>query len=867
MLDPKSEQIDAICCPWVFTGFSAGPTVGGGTHVTANFAIDVPCDCTKRTNICKLGSKLAEQVAFEFNVIEILGGNFPQGIEIVLNIKEARITGSFAGTDANPSTTFNITKRVHPKMVAGDPLIPEIKPFCKVQIFDPFFGATDITAQLEEQRSGIERCILDPICSQFEKRFRPYYEKFNRYQIKESGDYLSEFTEAGFFWAEPGSEVMLVGDDEIVYIVNLLPSTVHHVKAWRTFSTSGIRQLTSVPRSMYSVRQSDFNGYTVTELVLPRPLSSFGQGWEDDLFVTLTSSVGPNTVDIMEWLINKYTSFTWDATFADVKTKIDNYPMNFVVPGRMNIITLLQEMSWQARCAIVLRNDQFTLKYLSEEPVEDDTITETDVLANSLVLDHTNTEDLVTKFNAEWRPLCNLEDPYKVILRYNVKRYGLQEETFDFYTYNIRELVIKSATFWLIRMANTWRKIICKTPVSKLILETLDGVFVTLDDIASEQIKCRVETATYNSEDKTIDFVIQTPVRSGENTAFLFHYPANIAITDFYPTIEDVQFGNVGAGPNFDVTPPEGHVLGKSRAVTANVTIDTDTCGESGLGELTVEVDSSCSEDNGDEEPTDEGDEKPEVELEDDPEVPPDDQSPVDEQTAALKEWDANKFQQDATNAELREQIERNTQSGTGGTGGAGNHGGVGSNPGGGQQNDDAEEVKQTFDDLPDGDSLASFCIWTAKIGYIDVTTVFIKSGAVCIIDGEPVVCEASEGSACQCSQAGKGGCFVGNQLVTSFEEFHFGDPQSRDTYVLNVLDIIASQATVGQSHAVSVAKLQSTPLNCETIDAEPGEAVGYEQYDQAPGGPKVNTKGTGASTIIGEGGFMVGGFSGSACE
>ncbi len=865
MLAPKAEQVDRICCPVHFAGFSISGSSVLGYKVLPTYKVDVACDCTKRANICKLNVKLAEQITHEFNTIEILDGNFPQGIEVVLEIKGAHLTGSFAGTESNPSTTFNITKRVHPKTVLGDPIIPEIKDFSCIQVFDPFFGATDITAQLEAQSAGVERCILDEVCTEFEDNFRGYYNRVGGPQEKNSGDYLAQFEEAGFYWAEPGAEVTLVGDDEIVYIVNLLPATVHHVKAWRTFTTSGLRQLTSVPRDKYTVRQSDFNGYTVTELVFDKPLSSLGEGWEDDIFVTQTSTVGPNTVDIMEFLINKYTSFSFDATFADVKTKIDNYPMNFLVPGRMNIITLLQEMSWQARCAILLRNDEFTLRYLAEEPVEDDTITETDVLANSLILDHTDTEDLVTKFIAEWRPICNLEDPYKVILRYNVKRYGLQEETFDFYTYNIRELVIKSATFWLIRMANTWRKIICKTPVSKLVLETLDGVFVTLDDIASEQIKCRVETASYNSEDKTIDFVLQTPVRSGENTAFLFHYPAGISVEDFYPTLQDFQFGQVNSGPNLNVTPPEGHVLGQSRQISANVSIETDTCAEGVTKPTGI---SDCREDNGDDQPSDIDDTKPTIGIEDDPEVPPKDQSPVDEQSTDLKEFNAFQFQQNATNSSLREQIEKNTQSGTGGTGGAGNNGGVGSNPDGERTLTDKEKMKQTFDDLPEGDDLEGLCTFSVKVGYINVTAVFIKQGSICSLGPNPedkVPCNAP-GKGCACAEAGRSGCFVGNLLVSNFEEFHFGDVKSRDAFFINILQVIGSQATVGKSHPVSASKLQNANLGCAPIAVTEGagQVIGYDQTDSNG----KSTEGTGAPTVIGQDGFMMdGGFQGSECN
>ena len=175
--------------------------------------------------------------------------------------------------------------------------------------------------------------------------------------------------------------------------------------------------------------------------------------------------------------------------------------------------------------------------------------------------------------------------------------------------------------------------------------------------------------------------------------------------------------------------------------------------------------------------------------------------------------------------------------------------------------------MKQTFDDLPEGDELASFCTWSVKVGYIDVTSVFIKNGEVCVVQGEPVVCDAAPGSGCQCGEAGKSGCFVGNQLVTQFEEFHFGDAMSRDSFFLNILDIISSTASVDKSHPVSASKLQNTAGGCVMVEnsAERG-AIGYDQFSQSGTGPKTSTKGTDAPTIIGRDGFMLGGFQGEEC-
>lgn len=866
MLAPKKEQASLVCCPWRFVGFrsfyeasaSGGPWGVGRLVIQPVYEKDVRCECKKRAIQCEMDLKTAAQAQFEYGTVQIVDGDkFPQGQYIILDIQGARIGGRFNGTEESPTDIFTIANRIHPKRVNGEVTVPKIQGFgC-----DPRPTGNENSA---DQGVGTQVCILPSDCGGWGSTFGSANIIQDTGQTKEqvAWNYLSTFREAGFFWAEPGSEVTLVGDNEIVYIVNLLPATVHQIKAWRTFSASNLRQLTNVPQEYYTTRLSDFNGYTTTEVVFDRPLSSRGEGWEDDIFVTQTSSVGPNPVDIMEWLITKYTSFSWDATFADVKTKVDNYPMNFMVPGRKNILTLLQEMAWQGRMAMLLRNDEFGLVYLSEEPDEDGTITESDVLANSLVLDHTNTEELVTKFVAEWRPECHLEDPYKVILRYNVRRYGTQEETFDFYCYNIQELVIKSATFWLIRMANTWRKIICKTPVNKLALETLDGVFVTLADIADEEIKCRVENATYNSDDHTIDFVLQTPVRSGEKTAFPFHYPANISIEELHPTIEDLRFGNAGgSGPNVDVTAPEGHVLGKERQLAQGFSFgqkspceSLSTGPNSGVFFRPVDVSGKCRPDQGDQQPSDTDDTKPEVPLEDDngPTKPPS-QSPTNEQTQVEIDQQAFELQQEGTNGDLGNQITNGTNAGTGANDGAGANGGAGSGGGPAEPN----ELLDQLMDMPDGEELEeqNKCHYAITLFFITpVTSVRIQNDDTC--DGE--VCQSSLGW-CYCGESQKQGCWVGNQVPTVSETFYFGSESERDAAAEAMQDVINSQGIVGEDHPAFLTKSQFTPSGCQPPqEGEEDSIIGYEQ-----GGGNDGT-----TTIAGNQGFMdEGGFTGEVCD
>ena len=574
-----------LVCPLEITGFGMSGIGGPAGEFRWIYSETASCAQQRCETRAKLNLELTEQTAYEYPTCIIYGGNlFQQGRSLTLNIGGGYFTGYFDGE------TFHITGRRHPRMNDQGNLI--VSPVA--QIVDSDCGINAATVDCGQGKSitapggrvvplglfgfgsvivsGKEQQVGDYLVLESQRRSTL---SWGCYGTKEG---------AGFFWANPGSKVTAVSDEEIIYIVNLLPSTVLRVAAKRTIPATPTSQgspgpqLMTVPSSYYTVRQVDYRGndehpgYTgVTEIVFNRPLSTridsntgVNEGWSDDIYVTLTSSVGPNTVDILKWFIEMYTAYTVDDTSFDaVRAQIDNYPSHFALLTRKNIQTVLQEIAYQARCALWLKDDKFYIKYLSLEPSIDETITVSDIEANSLVLTHTPTEDLITKYVAAWTEDYAVTEKNQLILRYNVAKYGLHEQTFDYYIYNIADLVRKSATFWLIRRANTWRKVLCKTPLSKLKVEVFDTMGVTLPDFADGEIKAVVEKANYNSDDHTIDFELWTPVRSGSRTPYIFAFPAGISETLVFPTLDDTLRGFAGGGalPNFSTLAPEGHAF------------------------------------------------------------------------------------------------------------------------------------------------------------------------------------------------------------------------------------------------------------------------------------------------------------------
>ena len=151
--------------------------------------------------------------------------------------------------------------------------------------------------------------------------------------------------------------------DDWTYVASITPGTVLSVKAYRTID--GVRQLTVVPSSYYTIATKTYGSITATVVQLPQPLSLYAdtvsseylpvsEGWSDELYITFQSSVGPNTVDILEYIIENYTDLTYDTTsFNTVRRRAPPFPSNFPILSRKNVIAVLKEIAFQARCCIL----------------------------------------------------------------------------------------------------------------------------------------------------------------------------------------------------------------------------------------------------------------------------------------------------------------------------------------------------------------------------------------------------------------------------------------------------------------------------------------------------------------------------------
>lgn len=484
----------------------------------------------------------AEEKGLGENPARVLGGeDFPQRRTITVIIDGGLFTGYFNGE------YFHISSREQPEdaedvaedAASRNPTCAEGTPNTKYdyRMDVPCGRGNDITS--------------DTNC---ECRFQGFIISTDLGGTEVADDQIVEQ-----FWAEPGSAVRIYSAEPITYIVSIVPGTVLAVKAYKSFE--GYRQLCNVPSDLYEVQVVNYGPVTAVQLVFQKSLSALkDQGWGDDVYVTFESSVGPNIIDIMKYIIERWTDLTWDAaSFDSVRTKLMPFPANFPILERKPTLDVLQEIAYQARCALWISNGVFFIKYLPEEPAADGTITVSDVDAErGMEVSLTSTEDIITKMRVQWRiswaPGQTDQDKDKsekwIILRHNVTRYGIQEEDYFWYIYNQPDIILKCATFWLMRKSCTWKQIKFSTFLNKLNLETFDCVNLDFNGgyVASGAAKALVQQANFDSESNLIDFECLVPVRAGEMEQSKYFWPAALRVDETWPPQADIDSNNAGGG-------------------------------------------------------------------------------------------------------------------------------------------------------------------------------------------------------------------------------------------------------------------------------------------------------------------------------
>lgn len=250
------------------------------------------------------------------------------------------------------------------------------------------------------------------------------------------------------------------------YVVNTLPSsTIKSVKAYR--SVKGVRTLETIPEAYYTYYPTQvLDGISVSALAFPVALDWIpDEEWETDVYVTFESTKGPNAADVIKYILDTYTSFSTDGTFATVASAIADYPVGFTLTKQADALKLCASIAWQARCAMYQSGTTISIMYLSAVPGTPTAITNSLMVERTLRLGFTRIDDVKTSLKAIWNEDYSEGGERTLTYSNNTSLYGKIEEDYDFFIYNQAALVKKSLDFWGYRMSNIWRTVQFEVPL------------------------------------------------------------------------------------------------------------------------------------------------------------------------------------------------------------------------------------------------------------------------------------------------------------------------------------------------------------------------------------------------------------------
>lgn len=331
-----------------------------------------------------------------------------------------------------------------------------------------------------------------------------------------------------------GAEVYL-DDNGIIeaYAFTAMPYTNLKVLGYQI--VNGKKFLCELPSQFYALIPN-FQGLGITAIALPKKLSSYkisisGQNfnleWGENFYVSFQSSVGSNVADIIQYIFQTYTNFAVDSTsFATVHTLVDKYPLNFVVKGTPEVITLIAEICYQSRLGLTIKNGLVYLKYLSKEPVTVAQITDGDILENTMEITFTDESKIKTQLTAKYEYDCVDHLVKKSVFKNNVDIYGLIKEEKTYFVTNNADLIQKSNTFWGYRISNQWKLLKFKTLLTTLAIEQGDCIEVISEYYTGKAI---VDNYQYDSAAIEVDISLWTPVIAGTNVQSPFAWLSDTA--------------------------------------------------------------------------------------------------------------------------------------------------------------------------------------------------------------------------------------------------------------------------------------------------------------------------------------------------
>lgn len=336
----------------------------------------------------------------------------------------------------------------------------------------------------------------------------------------------------GGFWNQPiDTSVRLFNiPDPDIYLGSILPANAI-TGVFSRRKVNGVYRFCPIPKNYYEKHLSytiatPSGTYDTTCLFFYKPLKDYqDEEWSDEVYITLESTVGPNTADILKWLCEEYTNMVVDITaYNATKTILADAPSHFALYNQRNALEVMTEIAWQARSALIVETGTCVMRVLNAPQTIFMTLDASQIVEKSVEFGFTPLEDLETKIQVTWVP--DYLDGTKqriVVYRNNFAAFGEKSSKHEFYIYNNGKYIDWALQYWGNILSNSWRKVICKAGIETLRLQPYDVITIDLTNFSGVLgvSYALVENISFNLETYEVELTLWTPYKAGTSVADL----------------------------------------------------------------------------------------------------------------------------------------------------------------------------------------------------------------------------------------------------------------------------------------------------------------------------------------------------------
>ncbi len=333
-----------------------------------------------------------------------------------------------------------------------------------------------------------------------------------------------------FIFVNAGTAVKFLGKYPLRYLVNTLGGTVEGVYAYRQFE--GLKRLAPVPKKYWNTIAvktvppgvvTTVPTFRALVIELTQPLSTLrNEFWDDDLYVSYKSSIGPNSIDILKFLIGMYTHYSIDINSFN---KTPAYNCNFVLPDQKDVMQVIKEICFQCKYGIWIQQGKFFIIDMSNFYDDRMLLDLSHIIQDSVEISISPTESIITKMRGSWRYNYEYDTRNYVAIRYNDNIYGVHPLDTDYYCFNDPSQVMSSMVFWIYRKGNVWKRMKLSLPLEYIQLDVFDNIALTpavcskysLGDLKSqgEILHASIIGISLDPETFTVQLELELPIYVG----------------------------------------------------------------------------------------------------------------------------------------------------------------------------------------------------------------------------------------------------------------------------------------------------------------------------------------------------------------